>query len=48
MMPDLGAYTTEVLSAYGVGLLLLVALVALSVLERRAAKRAFEDFEQDD
>lgn len=47
-MPDLGIYTTEVLSAYGVGLLLLVGLVALSILERRAAKRALKDFEQDD
>ncbi len=35
MIPDLGKYAVSVLSAYGVSILLLVALVAMSA--RRAA-----------
>lgn len=39
MMPDLGKYAVEVMSAYGVSLLLLAGLVALS-LWRAARVRA--------
>lgn len=48
MMPDLGTYATEVLSAYAVGLLLLIAIIGISVVQRRAAARALEEFEQGD
>jgi heme exporter protein D len=34
-MPDLGDYAVEVLSAYAVTLVLLVALIAISVLRAR-------------
>ena len=36
MIPDLGKYTTEVLSAYGVSIALLVVIIVLSM--RRAAR----------
>ena len=38
MMPDLGKYATEVLSAYGVSLLLLTAIIALSLRRGRRAR----------
>ncbi|SFK67748.1 heme exporter protein CcmD [Shimia haliotis] len=41
-MPDLGKYAAEVLSAYGVAIVLLGALVLLSV---RAARRARVELE---
>lgn len=34
-MPELGKYSTEVLSAYVVTMLLIVGLVALSILQAR-------------
>ncbi len=40
MMPDLGKYAVEVLSAYGVSLVLLAVLVLASV---RSARRARSD-----
>lgn len=42
MMPDLGKYAGAVLSAYGVSILLLVALVALSVWRAGRVRRALE------
>lgn len=46
MMPDLGKYAQTVLSAYGVSLLLLVALVVLTVLRGRRVRRALQEVEQ--
>jgi len=40
MIPDLGKYALWVLSAYGVSLALLAAIVALSVLQARQIGRA--------
>ncbi|WP_299967312.1 heme exporter protein CcmD [uncultured Roseobacter sp.] len=40
MMPDLGKYADAVLSAYGVSILLLVALVLLTIVQGRRARRA--------
>ena len=37
-MPDLGKYATEVISAYGVSLLLLAGLVLLSLRKGRRAR----------
>jgi heme exporter protein D len=42
MMPDLGKYATAVLSAYGVSLLLLVAIVALTWLRARRVRKKLE------
>jgi heme exporter protein D len=42
MMPDLGKYADTVLSAYGVSILLLVALVALSLRRGRKVRAAME------
>lgn len=36
MMPDLGKYASAVLSAYGVSLVILLAIVAVSVWRARA------------
>ncbi|MBE3638631.1 heme exporter protein CcmD [Mangrovicoccus algicola] len=44
-MPDLGKYAGAVLSAYGVSLLLLAALVGVSLLSARRAGRALRDAE---
>lgn len=41
-MPDLGTYATEVLSAYAVSFILLVAIVGLSWLRARRVKRELE------
>ncbi|WP_339638959.1 heme exporter protein CcmD [uncultured Sulfitobacter sp.] len=46
-MPELGKYAAEVLSAYGVSLLLLAALVGLTLLRGRAVRRALEETEQE-
>jgi heme exporter protein D len=43
MMPDLGRYATEVLSAYGVSLLLLAGITGLSW---RRFRRVREEMEQ--
>lgn len=45
MMPDLGRYATEVLSAYAVSLLLLAGLVALSWWQGARTRRALRDTE---
>lgn len=45
MMPDLGRYATEVLSAYAVSILLLLAIIALSVRRYRRVKAALEQVE---
>jgi heme exporter protein D len=45
MMPDLGAYTVTVVSAYGVSLALLVALAGWYWLRGRAVRRQLEDVE---
>ncbi|MBT8413771.1 MAG: heme exporter protein CcmD [Boseongicola sp.] len=44
-MPDLGTYAVEVSLAYGVSLLLLVAIVALSVAQARRTKRLLDEAE---
>ena len=41
-MPDLGKYAVEVLSAYGVSLVLLAGVVSLVWLRGRRVKRALE------
>jgi heme exporter protein D len=46
MIPDLGKYQTEVLSAYAVSIVLIVALVAISVVRSRKARAALEEVEQ--
>ncbi|UOA32234.1 hypothetical protein DSM110093_02020 [Sulfitobacter sp. DSM 110093] len=46
-MPELGKYAAEVLSAYGMSLLLLAALVGLTLLRGRAARRALEEVEAE-
>ena len=46
-MPELGKYAAEVLSAYGVSLVLLGALVAVALLRGRAARRALEETEAE-
>ncbi len=45
MMPDLGKYAVEVLSAYGVTIGLLIVIVALSMVRDRRVKRDLEDAE---
>ena len=44
-MPDLGTYAFEVSLAYGVSLLLLGAIVALSVAQARRTKRLLDEAE---
>ena len=45
MMPDLGKYAVEVLSAYGASLAILSATVLLSFMQGRKARRALRDIE---
>lgn len=45
MMPDLGKYAVEVLSAYGVSLGLILAIVFLSVSRARRVKAELEEIE---
>jgi heme exporter protein D len=45
MMPDLGRYAVEVLSAYAVSIVLLVAIVALSVARARRVRRDLDEAE---
>ncbi|WP_298678452.1 heme exporter protein CcmD [uncultured Lentibacter sp.] len=45
MSPDLGKYAAEVLSAYGVSILLLVALVWRSVARAKRVKAELEAVE---
>ena len=44
-MPDLGRYAAEVLSAYGVSLLLLIGLVAFSVWKARRVRARLDEVE---
>jgi len=44
-MPDLGQYTAEVLSAYAVTILPIVAIVILSIWKARRTKARLEDVE---
>jgi heme exporter protein D len=45
MMPDLGKYAFEVLSSYGVTLLLLLAIVLMSILRARKVKATLDEIE---
>ncbi len=47
MMPDLGKYAVEVLSAYAASLLLLVVLVVMSLRRGRAARAALRQIERE-
>ncbi len=47
-MPDLGKYAVEVLAAYGVTLVLLAGIVALSLYQARRSKRDLNRFEGHD
>lgn len=44
-MPELGKYATEVLSAYGISISLLLLLVGVVMNRARRAKKALEDIE---
>lgn len=46
-MPDLGKYATEVLSAYGISLLLMAGLVLISLRRGRKARAALKQIEQE-
>jgi heme exporter protein D len=46
MMPELGKYAGTVLAAYGAGLALLVALVALTLWQGARMKRALDEVER--
>ena len=47
MLPDLGKYATEVMSAYAVSLLLLLLLVVLTLRRGRRARAALRAAEQE-
>lgn len=47
MMPELGKYAAEVLSAYAVSLILLAVLVAVSLRRGRAARIALDAVERE-
>tara|TARA_R110002095_G_scaffold191712_1_gene169392 strand:+ start:1302 stop:1460 length:159 start_codon:yes stop_codon:yes gene_type:complete len=47
MMPDLGKYAVEVVSAYGVSLALLGALIGLSLWRGRAARATLDAAERE-
>jgi heme exporter protein D len=46
MIPDLGKYATEVLSAYGVSIVLLLVIVWMSVSRYRRVKAALDRIEE--
>ncbi|SLN30615.1 Heme exporter protein D (CcmD) [Roseivivax jejudonensis] len=46
MIPDLGKYAGTVLSAYGVSLVLIVALVLVSVWRARRVRAALDEVER--
>ena len=46
-MPDLGKYATEVLSAYGVSIVILVVIVWQSFARARKVKAEFDRVEGD-
>jgi len=45
MMPDLGKYAFEVISSYGVTLVLLVVIVAASLRRARKVRAALDEVE---
>ena len=45
-MPDLGKYAADVLSAYAVSIVLLIAIVALSLWQNTRAKKRLDAAEQ--
>lgn len=45
-MPDLGKYAFEVLSAYGVSLVLIVGIIVASIARARRVKAELENVEQ--
>jgi len=47
MMPELGKYATEVLSAYGISLLLLVGLVVVTLRRGGKARAALRQIEKE-
>ena len=47
MMPDLGKYAVEVLSAYAASLLLLAALILLTLRRGRAARAELQQIEAE-
>lgn len=46
-MPDLGVYAAEVLAAYGVTLILLAGIIAVSWRRAAQVKRALREAEAD-
>jgi len=46
MMPDLGRYAIEVLTAYGVSIVLLAGIVILSVARARRVRRELDEAEE--
>lgn len=46
MMPDLGKYADAVLSAYGVSVVLLIALVWWSLISARKARKELDKVEE--
>lgn len=44
-MPDLGKYASEVLSAYGISIALLILLVLVVWVRSRRAKKALDEVE---
>lgn len=46
MMPDLGAYRTEVLAAYGISIAILVLLVVLSLWRHVRVKASLQRIEE--
>lgn len=44
-MPDLGKYASDVLNAYAVSLVVFTAIIVLSVVQHRAAKRKLDQAE---
>lgn len=47
MMPDLGKYAVEVLSAYAASLILLAGLVVLTLRRGRAARAVLKEAEKE-
>ena len=46
MIPDLGKYATDVLSAYAIALALLIGLVAISLRQSAKARKVLKDAEE--
>lgn len=47
MIPDLGKYAVEVLSAYAASLVLLIALILLTLRRGRAARATLKEIETE-